>query len=120
MIDGRACEAQGQITATFDETPQLPFSDLKVHFFGGPRAEFATPPNCGAYTTDSVLEPWSAPDSGLAPTPFDSYDINENCAIGFDPAFTGGSTNLQAGAYTTFQASFERQDNEQELGGAED
>jgi hypothetical protein len=119
LIDGRACQAAGQITSTFDETPQLPFSDLKVHFFGGPRSEFATPPNCGTYTTDSVLEPWSAPDSGLAPTPFDNYDIDEDCAIGFNPAFTGGSTNLQAGAYTTFQASFERQDSDQELGGAE-
>jgi hypothetical protein len=119
LIDGRTCEAAGQITSTFDETPQLPFSDLKVHFFGGPRAEFATPPNCGLYTTNSELTPWSAPDSGLAPTPFDSYLINEDCAIGFNPAFTGGSTNLQAGAYTTFQASFERQDSDQELGGAE-
>jgi hypothetical protein len=119
VIDGKSCEAAGQITSTFDETPQLPFSDLRVHFFGGPRAEFATPPNCGTYTTRSVLEPWSAPGSGLAPTPFDSYTIDEDCAIGFDPAFTGGSTNLQAGAYTTFQASFERQDDDQELGGAE-
>ncbi len=119
VIDGRACQAAGQITSTFDETPQLPFSDLKVHFFGGPRAEFATPPNCGLYTTNSELEPWSAPDSGLAPTPFDNYVIDEDCAIGFAPAFTGGSTNLQAGAYTTFQASFEREDDDQELGGAE-
>ncbi len=118
-IDGKTCEAPGQITSTFDETPQLPFSDLKVHFFGGPRAEFATPPNCGLYTTDSVLEPWSAPASGPNGTPFDSYLIDEDCAIGFAPAFTGGSTNLQAGAYTTFQASFERQDSDQELGGAE-
>jgi hypothetical protein len=119
VIDGRACQAAGQITATFDETPQLPFSDLKVHFFGGPRSEFATPPNCGTYTTNSELIPWSAPGSGLPPTPFDNYVIDEDCAIGFDPAFTGGSTNLQAGAYTTFQASFEREDDDQELAGAE-
>lgn len=108
----------GRLTAVFDETPQLPFSVLKVHFFGGPRAELATPPNCGTYTTNSELEPWSAPDSGLPATPFDNYVIDEDCAIGFNPAFTGGSTNLQAGAYTTFQASFERQDSDQELQGA--
>jgi hypothetical protein len=108
----------GQLTATFDETPQLPFSNLKVHFFGGPRAAFATPPDCGTYTTRSELEPWSAPGSGPIATPFDNYTIDENCAIGFDPAFTGGSTNLQAGGYTTFQASFERQDSDQELAGA--
>jgi hypothetical protein len=108
----------GRLTAVFNETPQLPFSALKVHFFGGPRAELATPPNCGTYTTNSALEPWSFPDSGLASTPFDNYTISENCPTGFAPAFTGGSTNLQAGAYTTFQASFERQDDEPELGGA--
>jgi len=109
----------GQLVAVFDETPQLPFSDLKVHFFGGPRAELATPPDCGIYTTNSELTPWSAPDSGPSGTPFDNYVIDENCEIGFNPGFTGGSTNLQAGAYTTFQASFERQDSDQELGGAE-
>ncbi len=119
VIDGKTCQAPGQITSTFDETPQLPFSNLKVHFFGGPRAEFATPPNCGIYTTSSELAPWSIESTELPATPFDNYVIDEDCAIGFAPAFTGGSTNLQAGAYTTFQASFERQDSDQELGGAE-
>jgi len=109
----------GQLTSYFPENPQLPFSVLQVHFFGGPRAELATPSSCGIYQTTSVLEPWSAPDSGLPATPFDSYTIDENCATGFSPAFTGGATNLQGGAYTTFQASFERQDSDQELGGAE-
>ena len=38
----------GQLTAVFDETPQLPFSDLKAHFFGGPRSQFATPRTAGS------------------------------------------------------------------------
>jgi len=84
----------GQLTSVFDENPQLPFSVLKVHFFGGPRAELATPPSCGIYTTNSEMEPWSAPDSGPIGTPFDNYTIDENCATGFNPAFTGGATNL--------------------------
>ncbi len=33
----------GQITTTFDQNPQLPFSDLKLTFFGGPRAALVTP-----------------------------------------------------------------------------
>jgi hypothetical protein len=108
----------GQITSRFAENPQLPFSNLQLHFFGGPRAELATPAGCGIYQTNSELEPWSAPDSGPLGTPFDDYTIDENCPVGFSPHFTGGSTNLAAGAYTTFQASFERQDNEPELSGA--
>ena len=50
------------------------------------------------------MEPWSTPDSGPIAPPFNNYQIDENCAIGFNPSFTGWPTNLQAGAYTTFQA----------------
>ncbi len=109
--------ATGRLTAVFDETPELPFSALKVHFFGGPRAELATPPVCGTYTTTSELSPWSIEAGELPATPFDSYVINEDCATGFAPTFSGGSTNLQAGAFTTFEASFSREDDDQELAG---
>ena len=88
----------------FEQNPQLPFSDPEVHFFGGPRAELATPPSCGIYTTQAEMEPWSAPDSGPIGTPFDNYTIDENCAIGFAPSFTAGTTNLQAGAYSPSSA----------------
>jgi hypothetical protein len=107
----------GQLTAVFDENPQVPFSDLKLHFFGGPRAELATPQSCGTYTTNTELTPWSAPDSGPIGTPFEDFVIDESCAIGFTPSFTAGSTNLQAGAYTPFVASFSRSDSDQELAG---
>lgn len=113
----RANPTTGQLTGVFDENPQLPFSVLDIHFFGGPRAELTTPLSCGIYTTSSEMEPWSAPDSGPIGSPFDDYAINEGCQVGFKPAFTGGSTNLQAGAYTTFQASFSREDDDQELAG---
>jgi len=113
----KADPATGRLTSVFDENPQLPFSALRVHFFGGPRAELATPPACGTYTTTSELEPWSAPDSGPIGNPFSSYVIDENCAIGFTPSFAALSTNVQAGAFTTFQASFSREDDDQELGG---
>jgi hypothetical protein len=107
----------GQVTAVFDENPQLPFSDLKLHFFGGPRAELATPESCGTFTTSSVLTPWSAPGSGPPATPSDNFVIDEACPGGFNPSFTAGSTNLQAGAYTPFVVSFQRSDADQELQG---
>jgi hypothetical protein len=108
----------GRITSFFPENAQLPFSDLKLHFFGGPRASLATPESCGTFTTTSDLAPWSAPDSGPDAMPFDSFSINTGCVNGFAPAFTAGSTNLQAGAYTPFVVSFSRQDSDQELAGA--
>jgi hypothetical protein len=107
----------GRLTAVFDENPNLPFSDLQLHFFAGPRAELATPEACGIFTTDTQLEPYSAPDSGPPAIPSDSFLVNEACPGGFSPSFTAGSLNLQAGAYTSFVASFERSDTDQELAG---
>ena len=116
----RADPRTGRLTVVLAENPQLPFSDLKLHFFGGPRALLATPDNCGTYTTSSVLEPWSALESDPThpdATPFDSFAIDSGCVSGLHPSFTGGSLNLQAGAYTPFVASFSRQDSDQELAG---
>jgi hypothetical protein len=108
----------GRITGVFNENPQLPFSDLKLHFFSGPRASLVTPQNCGTYTTTSDLAPWSAPDSGADAMPFSSFQVNSGCVNGFAPAFTAGSTNLQAGAFSTLVVSFSRADTDQELAGA--
>ena len=119
-IAGRATlnPNNGQITGEFNENPNLPFSNLELHFFGGPRAEFATPESCGTFTTTTELEPWSAPDSGLPASPFNNFLIDEACPSGsFSPPFTAGSQNLQAGGYTNFVASFQRSDTEQELAG---
>jgi hypothetical protein len=113
----KANPSTGQITGTFDENPQLPFSDLKLHFFSGPRAPVATPESCGTFTTTSALEPWSIEGSELPATPFDSFQINSGCVNGFAPAFSAGTTNLQAGAFTPFVASFSREDTDQELRG---
>jgi hypothetical protein len=107
----------GQLTAVFDENPNLPFSDLRMHFFGGPRAEFATPESCSTFTTESELFPYSFPDSGLQTLASDSFGISEACPGGFSPSFTALSTNVQAGAFTPFVASFSRSDTDQELAG---
>jgi hypothetical protein len=107
----------GQITGVFEENPQFPIDELKLSFFGGPRAEFATPNSCGSFQTTSVLEPWSLEGSELPATPFASFPIETGCVNGFSPTFAGLSTNLQAGAYSAFEGSFTRSDSDQEIGG---
>ncbi len=107
----------GQLTATFDENPQFPFSSLKLHFFGGPRAPLTTPPGCGTYTTNAVLTPWSAPDSGPPATASDSFQISSGCGGGFNPAFSAGTTDNQAGGFSPFTATFTRGDQDQNLSG---
>jgi hypothetical protein len=110
--------SSGQITGVFEENPQLPFSDLKLKFFGGARGELATPEACGTYSTTAALSPWSAPDSGLEPTLSDSFAINSGCATGFAPSFSAGVASTQAGSYAPIEVSFSRSDAEQEIGGA--
>jgi hypothetical protein len=113
----KAEEHTGQITGVFKNNPQFPFSELKLHFKGGPRGVLATPESCGTFTTTSQLTPWSAPDSGPPATPSDSFQINTGCVSGFAPSFTAGATNTQAGAYSPFVLSFSRSDTDQELSG---
>jgi hypothetical protein len=107
----------GRLTAVFDENPNLPFSDLQLHFFGGPRAELATPESCGTFTVNTEMFPYSFEGSEQPATPFDNFIINEACPGGFSPNITAGSLNLQAGSYTPFVASFGRSDTDQELAG---
>ena len=54
-------EKTGRLTTTFAETPELPFTDLKLDFSGGAQAALATPTRCGLYTTTSDFTPWTAP-----------------------------------------------------------
>jgi hypothetical protein len=107
----------GQITATFKENPQLPFSELKLHLKGGPRAPFANPQTCGTATTSSDLEPWSAPITPDAQVS-DSFNVTGCPAtMPFAPSFAAGTTGTAAGAFTPFVMSFGRQDREQDLSG---
>ena len=111
--EGTLDPATGQITATFDNTPEQPFSELKVHVFGGPRAPLVTPSACGTYTTNSQLTPWS---SEVAKEPSSSFTISSGCGPqGFSPSFTAGSVNSQGGAFSPFTLTLARKDGEQRL-----
>ena len=86
----------GQLTARFRNLPQLPYSEMTLDFFGGPRAPLV-PDACGLYTTTSLMTPWSAPQSGPPAEPQSSFTVNSGCATGgFAPAFTAGTTSNQA------------------------
>ena len=45
----------GQIRTTFQNTPELPFSDLELEFFGTERAPLATPALCGRIRNAVVI-----------------------------------------------------------------
>ena len=109
----------GQLVLTFDNTPQLPFEDLTLHFFGSARAPLTTPALCGTYTTQASIAPWSG--NGAA-EPSSSFQIvsgpnGSPCSDPqpFAPGFQAGSTNLQAGAFTPFTLTMSRPDGDQTL-----
>jgi hypothetical protein len=106
----------GRLTATFDNNPQLPFSDLKLSFKGGPRAPLSNPRSCGTFTTTSDLTPWSAPFTPDA-TPSSSFQITSCPGPQFNPSLSAGTVNPQAGGFSPFALTFSRGDADQMLAG---
>jgi hypothetical protein len=110
----------GQLTATFENSPQAPFEDAELHFFGGERAPLATPARCGAYTTTTSIAPWSG---NAAATPSSTFEVTSGphgapcpgSSLPFSPSLTGGTTNVDAGAFSPFVMTFGREDGNQNL-----
>jgi hypothetical protein len=112
-------EHTGRLVSTFLNTPQLPFEDFKLHFFGGNRAPLGTPALCGSYTTTASIVPWSAvkpvqssstfnittgPNGGPCPSP-----------LPFAPSLTAGTTSIEAGGLSPFTMTMSREDGNQDL-----
>ena len=109
----------GQLVSTFKETPQLPFEDLTLHFFGGSRAPLGTPASCGAYTTTASIAPWSGnpPVDSSSEFQITSGPNHTPCSdpLPFHPTLATGSTNIQTGGYTQLTTTMSREDGEQNL-----
>jgi len=112
----------GQITTTFNEIPQLPFSSFQFHFREGARAPLVTPQACGTYTTNAIFTPWSDPSHTIASQ--SSFQIVKGvgggpCPSGgtppFHPGLIAGSINPAAGHYSPFYVRLSRGDAEQEI-----
>jgi hypothetical protein len=111
----------GQLTGTFSENPQLPFSELKIHFHGGPRAPLANPEMCGSFATASTLTSWGGQEtSGASPSFGVDWDGKGGvcpASLPFAPGFSAGTTSPAAGAFSPFTLTFSRRDREQDLSG---
>lgn len=120
----------GDLVATVDHNPQLPFERLHLELFSGPRAALRTPPACGSYTTHAVLTPWAHDDSennGGAPIAHleSTFQISNGPLGGpcppepaaFLPRLAAGSANPVAGIFSPFNLQLTRDDGTQEFGG---
>ena len=119
--EGKLDEQTGQVTTTFQNTPQVPFESLELEMFGGPRGALSTPALCGSYTTTSSFTGWSGAVSEPSAEPFNITSGPEGtpCAnpMPFAPSFQAGVSNLQAGAFTPFTLTIGHPDADQPLQG---
>jgi hypothetical protein len=113
----------GQLTTTFSDIPQLPFSELELQFKGGLRAPLATPQSCGMFTTTADVTPWSSPVTPDA-TSLSQFAISWNgegeacpSSAPFAPSFSAGTSNPDAGQFSPLTVTFDREDREQDLAG---
>jgi hypothetical protein len=105
----------GRLVATFNNTPQLPFSKLSTSFKGGPRAALVNPKACGTYTTTASLTPWSG---GPAVQSADSFTLDQNCdqAGKFEVTMNAGVLDPAAGKSSPFVLKLTRPSGQQNFG----
>lgn len=109
----------GQLTTTFANNPQVPFSDLALQFNGGPGAVIASSLACGAPNVSAALTPYSG---AAAATPTRAVPVaadEHGAACPSTPAFTPSTSatfgTLAAGARTILGLTFSRGDGQQYL-----
>jgi len=121
-LDGKVCQAAGQVIAAFDRTPELPFTVFKLSFSGGPQAALDTPAQCGVYSAQADFTPWATPaipdETGepsftLSEGPDDSPCPSD--PLPFAPTLIAGATTDQAGGYTGFSMLLRRGDGQQRI-----
>ncbi len=111
----------GRLTATFENLPQSPLTEIDLHFFGSERGLLATPTQCGTYAVHSFFKPWDEALAEQESTQFFTLDSGPGgsaCPTGprpFGPGFAAGSTGNAAGLHAPFWLKLIRLDGEQDL-----
>jgi hypothetical protein len=121
--EGRVDEGSLQVSTSFKNTPQVPFEELTLDLFGGPKASVSTPSACGSYPTSAVFTPWSGTPAVSVLSPPGDFAVTSGvggsgCPSGspFAPGFLAGSSDRRAGAFTSFGLELSRPDGDQPLG----
>jgi hypothetical protein len=104
----------GQLTARFENNPQVPFSQLRLRMFGGQNAALATPATCGTKTVHVHMTSWSGKSVDR------QSQFNVDCAPGlggFSPSFTAGAVTPIAGDFSPFVVGIKKPDGDSALDG---
>jgi len=116
----------GQLTTTFAETPQVPFTSFVLRFDGGAHAVLSSSPTCGPNTATATMTPWSGnpPATPSGPFTLTSLPGGGDCPKSmaerpFAPGFSLKPDSNKAGAYSPLRLRLTRSDGQQELKGAD-
>lgn len=102
----------GQLTTTFSDLPQTPFSQFKLDLQGGSRAVLSTPRSCGTFRADGSLVPYGG-GGGVAPSA--NLALAAGCDDPFNPAVDLQTNTTQAGADVALTTTITRQDGDARL-----
>jgi hypothetical protein len=112
----------GQITAHFDDLPQVPFDQLDIHLFASDRGLIATPTTCTVRASEGIFYPWNAALPYVESSPFFSIDSGPGGSPcpgqvrTFRPRLVAGTSNTVGGAFSGFSLQLDRDDGDQFLG----
>lgn len=109
-------QATGQLTASFDQLPELPFEDLELELEGGERAPLVNASTCGTVqSASSRLTPYSSEQP--AEPSSEAFELGGCSAPRFDPTFLAGTTDNEAGASGPLTVTLSRTDADEDLQG---
>jgi hypothetical protein len=112
----------GQLTAFFENLPQVPFESFQLHLFASDRGLMATPTRCTIYTVEAHFFPWnqtladqtSGQSFGLATGPLGA--ACPGITRPFHPRLVAGTSDPVAGSFSNFTLKLDRDDGDQYLG----
>ncbi len=112
-------QSNGQVSATFSENPEQPFSNVVLHFNGGGLAPIVNPLKCGTATTNASFTPFSGTASQSTTS---AFTVNNGsggaCAnpLPFGPGqTTANQPPANGGANTSFAIRYTRPEGDQFL-----
>ncbi len=110
----------GQVTASFEEIPQFPISNVVVTTKQGPRAPLETSQSCGLSTSSAKVTSWSPdtpPTESASSFLVDWNGEGQSCptTYPFSPFFNATTTVPQVASTSPFTLMLGREDREQDI-----
>ncbi|MET0557925.1 MAG: hypothetical protein ABW065_04560 [Solirubrobacterales bacterium] len=111
----------GQVTVSFENLPQLPLEKFEMHIFASDRGILATPTQCAVYAVQTDMFPWNnalADQKGQFGLSITSGPNGKPCPVGkrpFEPKLNAGTSNSEAGSFSSFTLNLDREDGDQYL-----